>query len=208
MIFFCFIKDNMANVLTGVITKSGMPELALARSTVYENLGGLTVYPLGSTTALTIDGETVSQWSAWKVGDVLKLRLRYQRAAGKTVRAGGTNGQYLLELPSIVNIDTKRVTVSTDATVVPVAITSAIIGSGYIMMAAGTAAAVCQAVLYDADAKTFRLLCNRVDDDGVQHAFQSSTQEELFGWRYIDSEGADGSTALSFSIDFSIPVTD
>jgi hypothetical protein len=209
VIFFCFIKDNMANVLTGFIAKSGTPEQALSRFTQYENLGGCVVYPKGSTTAMTIDHESINQWYASKVGNMMKLKLRYLRTTGGTQIQGGTDDQYVIELPSIVNIDTKRVTASTDATVVPTAITTAVIGKGYAMSANGTSASLVQAVMYDTDAKTFRLLLNRVDSNGTTHAFQSSGGDGTMGWAQNPAElETQGGTTLSFVVDFEIPVTD
>jgi hypothetical protein len=192
----------MANKLSGYIAKSGTTELVLSRFQEWENLGGLTAYPLGSTTPLVLDGtHTINKWSAKRIGNMMHLTLRYHRPAGATARAGGTDTQYALELPSIVNIDTKRIGTSTGSTVNDLNIPGAIIGYGYIMHAVGTSAGVAQAVLYDADARLFRILIRRVDDDGTQHQWQNSTSSSFFGFN-----GA--STDLAIELEFDIPVTD
>jgi hypothetical protein len=194
----------MANILPGYIKKSGTPEGILGRMPQYENLGAASVYAKGSTTALTIDNETTNKWSGYKLGDVFRLRLRYLRTAGGTQIEGGTDDQYVIKLPDVVNIDAKRVTECTAAAVTSQTIGTAVIGKGYAMSANGTAASLAQALLYDTDAKTFRLLFNRIDDDGVTHIFQSYAGDGGLGWGHNDS----GDTTLSFVVDFDVPVTD
>lgn len=202
----------MANVLPGYIPKSVNTEFVMSRFTEYDNLGGLVAYPLGSTTPLSIDGTLpVNLWTAKKLGSMLHLTLRFQRNAGATALAGGTNGQYLIQLPDIVNIDTKRVGVSTGA-VTDQALPLAIIGSGYIMtnqpvpgsnpvVPITPGVGLAKAVLYDSDAKTFRILLSEIAKDAAAaFSYQNSTDGEFsFG-------GA--STALSMMIEFAIPVTD
>jgi hypothetical protein len=138
------------------------------------------------------------------MGNTLHLTLRYQRNAGATARTGGTSGQYVFQLPDIVNIDTKRISTCTATSVADQTISPAICGSGYVMHAVGTSAGIAECVLHDSDAKTFRVLVRRIDDDQAagDHFFMSSSNTSA-----VFSFGG-ASTALSMTLELSIPVTD